>query len=70
MNQSELQSFLEEAYDQQRRAEIDAGRQAVSAWRRQHAANLDDYLAFLDTMQRLFGSLPRRPIVTGDTYLL
>ncbi len=71
MNASEAQSFLEESRDEQRRADIEAGQRAAEAWHRQHPPSLDDYLRFLESMQRLFGPIPgREPSETGEVFLL
>jgi hypothetical protein len=53
------------------RVEFEASAAAVATWERAHPRTLDDYLEFLDELQRVFGVFPVSDAVSNtDRFLL
>jgi hypothetical protein len=62
----ERASLIEDGRCPARQAEFRISAAATRAWRRAHPATLDDVLAFLADLQRIFGPVPADRLITLD----
>lgn len=70
MNARERSEYRADGLSAERRAAFAAAQQAAHNWRRRNPLSLDEFIAFLESYQALFGPLPQGAPLTGSDFRL